>query len=66
MQLLGNAVTVIEQVNLVSGAGGDFDVADTGALVYTTGGAVGLVTPRTLVWVDRKGEEEQINVPVRA
>ena len=61
---MGNPVTVVERVGIERTSGADFALADDGALVYATETTV-FVTPRTLVWVDRAGHEDPINVPVR-
>jgi len=44
---------------------GQFTVADTGALVYLTGGAVA-AGDRTLAWVDRRGTRQVLPAPSRA
>jgi len=55
---------VVEHVGIERTSGADFAVADDGSLVYSTETSVA-ATPRTLVWVDRAGHEDPINVPVR-
>jgi len=64
LQVIGNPVTVAEHVGIERTSGADFAVADDGSLVYTTETTVA-TTPRRLVWVDRAGHEDPINVPVR-
>jgi serine/threonine-protein kinase len=43
----------------------NYAIAADGSLLYVRGSGVS-VPPRTLVWVDRKGRQEPINVPPRA
>ena len=42
----------------------EFDVARDGTLVYVAGDAA--ASQRTLVWVDRRGQEEAIPIPARS
>jgi hypothetical protein len=64
LQVIGSPVTVVEHVGIERTSGADFAVADDGSLVYATETTVA-TTPLTLVWVDRAGHEEPIDVPVR-
>ena len=41
----------------------DFDIARTGTLVYSAGGTSAVQASRTLVWVDRLGNETPLNLP---
>ena len=43
----------------------NYGISDQGTLVYATGGASAEIQ-RTLVWVDRAGQEEVIPAPIRA
>jgi serine/threonine-protein kinase len=63
----GRAIPVIEQVlTFVSGAA-NFAVSNSGALAYIPGTDTNpIVTPRTLVWVNRSGREDAIAAPPRA
>jgi serine/threonine-protein kinase len=65
LQVTGKPVTLVDRVGIGPLGAADFDVADTGSLVYATGTTALAVPPRTLVWVDRKGHEEPIPVPAR-
>jgi hypothetical protein len=66
MKVMGQPVSIVENVmqsfstnsELNTGAG-QFAVSDTGRLVYAAGG---MVPPpmNSLVWVDRKGNEEPV------
>ena len=64
LQVTGNPVTVVERVGIERTSGADFALADDGTLVYATETSM-FMTPRTLVWVDRAGHEDPINVPFR-
>jgi Tol biopolymer transport system component len=65
LQLTGNAVPVAEGV-LTDGptAAVEFALSADGALVYVAGANPGV--RRSLVWVDRDGREEALDVPPRA
>lgn len=64
LEVLGTPVPVVPQLLTTPAGAADFDVASDGTLVYVRGG---LQEPaRTLMWVDREGREEPIQVPVRA
>ncbi len=65
LQAVGSPVKVVDRVGVGPDGSADFAVAEAGSLVYSTEPS-GVVTPRTLVWVDRSGHEEPLNVPVRA
>jgi serine/threonine-protein kinase len=59
-------VPVVDQVMTFGTGAGLFDVSRSGTLVYVPGGATsGTGTPRSLVWVDRHGQEESIPAPIR-
>jgi Tol biopolymer transport system component len=65
LELAGTPIPLGEPV-LMTPFGGvlDFDIAQNGTLVYTPAGT--RAAARTLVWVDRQGQEEPIKAPVRA
>ena len=63
LEVRGNAVAVVERVVTKPGGSASFSIADTGTLTYIAGETS---TKRTLVWVDRQGHEQPINVPPRA
>jgi serine/threonine-protein kinase len=46
--------------------GAHYAMGADGALAYVSGTGISGLDPRTLVWVDRKGREEAIDVPARA
>ena len=64
LEMTGDPVQVLEGVRVEAGGAVQFDLAENGAAVYITGGLNR--AERTLVWVDRQGREEPLNVPRRA
>jgi serine/threonine-protein kinase len=58
----GNPVAVVDRVLTKTGAG-NFAVSSNGVLVYETGDAIS--TERVLVWVDREGREDVVDLPKR-
>jgi serine/threonine-protein kinase len=65
LAVTGTAAPVIEGVlqSRTSGTA-QYSVSTSGSLVYVPGGV--LADQRTLVWVDRSGKEQPLEVPVRA
>ena len=59
LEVTGNPVAVLEGVLTRSGGAADFAVAQDGSLVYVSGTGAGV---HTLVWVDRQGQEEAIDI----
>jgi serine/threonine-protein kinase len=70
LRLTGGAVALVEgvaQTNAGQTGAAQFTVTNEGTLAYVPeSGSTAGVANRTLVWVDRKGQEQPINVPVRA
>lgn len=67
LEVLSDAVPVVEQVMTVVSGEAQFTVSRTGTLVYVPGSVGGLQGPQlSLVWVNRQGREEPINAPPRA
>ena len=64
--MLGDPVTVVERVMMKPTGAANYAVSRAGTLVYMLGAEVTQTTPRSLVWVDRKGHEEPIKAPLRA
>ena len=64
LEMTGDPVQVLEGVRVEGGGAVQFDLAENGAAVYIAGGLNR--AERTLVWVDREGREEPLNVPRRA
>lgn len=64
LEVLGTAVPVVPQVLTMPTGSAEFDLTSDGTLVYVRGGLQ--ASPRTLVWVDRQGREEAIQMPARA
>ena len=65
LEPIGTPVPVVTDVATLAQVGtAEFDVARDGTLVYVSGGSA---PPRTLVWVDRQGQEEAIKAaPARS
>ena len=59
-EVTGNPVPLLEGVVVKITGSANFDIADNGRLVYASGASSG---ERSLVWVDREGRLEPINVP---
>jgi len=66
LEVMGGAIPMAEGVMTAGARTGaaHFSVSDTGALVYVTGGSSDL-GGRTLVWVDRDGNEEALAAEAR-
>ena len=65
LEMLGTPVPVVEGLMTKSRGAANYALSRAGTLLYTTGTA-DQTTPRSLVWVDRKGHEEPIGAPPRA
>jgi hypothetical protein len=63
LELIGNAVPVVESVAINPAGRASFSLARNGTLVYRQATAQSL--RRTLAWVDRQGRQEAIAVPPR-
>jgi serine/threonine-protein kinase len=67
LEVLSDPVPVVEQVLTFGSGAANFAISRTGALVSVPGGAAGgSEAQRSLVWVNRQGQEEHINAPPRA
>jgi serine/threonine-protein kinase len=57
LEVTGDSVPVVQGVRQISGGSVDYAISDNGTLIYvpSTGGL-----DRTLVWVDREGQEEPL------
>ena len=64
-EITGSPVPLVEGVLMKSSGAADFSISDSGHLAYA-GGIGGSAGRRSLVWVDRTGQEEQAGVPPRA
>lgn len=62
----GAPVPVVDGVRMSGTGSADYALAADGTLVYVPGSPQASGPPRTLVWVDRNGREEPLNVPVRS
>jgi serine/threonine-protein kinase len=71
LELRGNPVPVLDRVMTSRTGATRYAVARNGTLVYVPGGLVGELggefsgAPRTVVWVNRQGQEEPLNLPAR-
>ena len=59
LEVTGNPVPLVEGVVVKPSGAADFSISDNGRLVYASGGG-GTGLERSLVWVDRDGQEEGI------
>ena len=66
LEAVGDPTPIMEGVASVPSGAANYAVAADGSLVYVKGSAGAAVGQRTLVWVDRQGRQEAINVPARA
>ena len=67
LQVLSDPIPVVEQVLMPgTSSAANFAVSLGGTLVYMPGTGIGAGAPRTLVWANRQGREEPLNVPPRA
>jgi len=65
LETTGAPVPVQADVVTLPTGTAEFDISQTGTLVYATGG-VGFAPPRALVWVDRQGQEQAVKgAPIR-
>jgi serine/threonine-protein kinase len=64
LALTSPPVAVIDNVGIASDWSPIVAAAGAGSLAYATGGQPYL--PRTLVWVDRSGREQRVDVPMRS
>jgi Tol biopolymer transport system component/tRNA A-37 threonylcarbamoyl transferase component Bud32 len=62
LELLGDPVPAVDGVWTAGGGAANYGVSRAGTLVYVPAGTQ---TQRSLVWVDRKGNETPIPVPLR-
>ena len=60
LEVTGEPVPIVEGVRQTTGNSVDYAVSEEGTLVYVPGSAVSS-TKRTLVWVDREGQETPVS-----
>jgi len=65
LDLLGDPITIVEQVMIKPSGAANYAVSRPGTLVYMPSDVSDQTPMRSLVWVDRKGHEEPINAPLR-
>jgi serine/threonine-protein kinase len=61
LSMLGTPAPIVEHVSMSPAGAVDYDVSNTGTLVYVPATAAS----RALVWVDRQGHEEPTRLPAR-
>jgi serine/threonine-protein kinase len=66
LEVLSDPMTVVEHVMIKPTGAANYAVSRQGTLFYVPGGVSVQMSPRSLVWVDRKGQEEPITAPLRA
>jgi dipeptidyl aminopeptidase/acylaminoacyl peptidase len=64
LTLAGAPIPVLQGVRSITGPYGAFGVSESGALVYVPGDAL-VGAKRSLVWVDRNGNEQALSLPPR-
>ena len=66
LEVTASPVPVLDGVVIKDSGAVDFSLAEDGSLVYVAGAATaGGTAQRTLVWVDRQGQEEPLSAPPR-
>ena len=68
LAMRGGPVALVEGVQMVGGGSGaaQFSVSSDGSLIYVPGSAGGAGGEWRLVWVDREGQQEALDVPAAA
>jgi len=64
LEVIGDAVPVVEQVMMTPIGAANYAVSRNGTLVFAPGSASS--TARSLVWIDRQGREQPIKAPSRS
>ena len=64
LEVTGNPVPLVEGVRVKASGAADFGISDDGRLVYVLG-AGGGGSQRSLIWVDREGQEELTAAPLQ-
>jgi serine/threonine-protein kinase len=65
LDIVGTPAPVVEGVRIEGGGAVQYALADDGSIVYVPGGSA-TGARRTLVWVNRDGQEEPLGMPPRA
>lgn len=63
LETTGDPAPVVQGVSLTTEGAAQFDISNTGLLVYVPGEVAG--TGRTMIWVDRQGTEQPLGAPPR-
>jgi Tol biopolymer transport system component len=66
LETRGTPVPIVDQIVTTGAGGADAVVAGDGTLAYVSGGGGAVEPQRTLVWVNRQGQETPIAAPPRA
>ena len=61
LEITGNPVPLLEDISVKNSGAANFSVSDAGELVFAIGDG-GDIGQTTLVWVNRNGEEEPLNI----
>jgi hypothetical protein len=62
--VLSDPELVVEQVTMLATGAADFGISEQGTLAYVTGSPA-ILGARSLVWVNRQGQQEPIDAPSR-
>jgi len=65
LEVQGDAVPVVDHVAMGSNGSAQFAVSGAGGLTYAPGGYNTEGVKRSIVWLDRKGQEEPTKAPLR-
>ena len=65
LPVVGSPVPVVEDVHVTSLGSANFSISDNGRLIYGPGAGGPDRAQRSLVWVDRSGQEELVPAPLR-
>ena len=66
LAVVGDPVTVVEGVMTKPTGAANYAVSRQGTLFYVTSGVAAQIAPTLLVWVDRSGREQPLDVPPRS
>ena len=65
LQVIGEPLPVVEEVEMTSTGGAQFDVSPSGTLVYVTRDGSSAPPLRSLEWMDRMGRRQPLKAPSR-
>jgi serine/threonine-protein kinase len=61
LEVTGDSVQVVQGVRQTPNTVADYAISDNGTLIYVPGTSTGGLNRSTLVWVDRRGQEEPLS-----